>query len=73
LNIDAKIRGKKLKMKFNNLSYFLNNIVYLSPYNNLTIKLSNKIESSGFIDNTKVGTNIFKPTVNYKILLENSK
>lgn len=49
-------------MKFD-LSIFKNKKVYFSPYNDLTIQINSLIPNvKGFIDNVKIGENIFKPS-----------
>jgi len=50
--------------------------IYLSPYNDLTVNLSKNLSKvEGFIDNSKIGDNIFKPSEinNYDYIIINSR
>jgi len=50
-------------MIYEDLNFLSEKRVYLAPYNDLTIQLSSFIPHFlGFVDNTKVGINILKPT-----------
>lgn len=58
------------------VSLFFNKTVYLTPYNDLTIEMNTLIPNVvGFIDNTKVGDNIFKPNeiIDYDYVIINSR
>lgn len=63
-------------MIYEDLNFLLEKKVYLAPYNDLTIQLSSFIPHFlGFVDNTKVGMNILKPTeiIEYDYIVIRSK